>query len=478
MISFNISASLWNRWFRFAILNSFFFVLISLVNWNIFQNDLSSSLAAPVIYFFFSILIFVQMVISGGALAPIAWFVLGSGIFFGAGTAIWGLQLCENLACSMAGGKLLENINRVNMLNASSSLLILIFASKLSFQNRIRRIPDHGLVNFDWVWIHKLSIPFVAVAVALNLYFFPVAESFMIRTFLSKLNFVIPLFMVLSGVNWRKFSKLRGSITLFLIAGVLTVGLFSFSKSAFVIPVLCLLSGFWIAQRSFLSIVIPGIVLVLFYGIFLVPSVSSGRLDFRYDDAHNSLLDRIEILSEPNQSSHGFEEDWFNKVSGRFAHGFIQIYLMEQYDAGKPGQSLRDVWVALIPRMFWPEKPNVTRFGAQLHNKYWQTRNARSALAPTFSAEAYWNFGIVGVLAISILVGLELGWLTNIWFRSVRGKDTAYLIVAFPAAYMGFNVEAWVAASYFGGFITLIVIWLSLKILLYHMESNNLPRLH
>jgi len=264
MISYSVSIPQWNYWYKIAILNSFCFLLISLLSWGFFQGNLTLPLVGSSFYFLLSAFIFVKLVISGGALAPIAWFVLGSGIFFGAGTAIWWFQLCENLACSMAGGKLAENIASVNMLNASSSLLVVIFASKLSLQIKNRTIADHGLAALDWVWIHKLSIPFVAVAVALNLYFFPVAESFMVRTFLSKLNFVIPLFMVLSGVCWRKFSKPRGVITLILIGGVLIVGLFSFSKSAFVVPMLCLLSGFWIAQRSFLSIVVPGVVLVLF----------------------------------------------------------------------------------------------------------------------------------------------------------------------------------------------------------------------
>lgn len=473
LIQFSDSIRQWNYWYKVAILNSFFFWMFTLLNWGLFADNLFFSITVSGFYFLLSSYIFLKMVMSGGSLAPISWFIMGSGLFFGAGTVIWGTQFCTNLACTMTGGGLEEKISSVNMLNAFSGLMVVIAASKLSFQNTKRRLSKNGLDTWDWVWIHKVSIPFVVVATVLNFYYFPVPESFMVRTVLSKLNYIVPLFMFLTGVNWRKLSGPRRIISLTLIVSVLTIGFLSFSKTAFVVPLLVLLSGVWVARQSLLSIVIPGVVLVLFYIVILVPSVSNGRLDIRYDDTYNSLLDRVEILTTQNQSVYSFEEDRINRVSGRFSHGFIQIYLIEQYDAGKPGESLKDFWVALIPRVLWPGKPNVTRFGGELYNQFRQTRNVRSALAPTFSAEAYWNFGNLGVLVISILIGLELGWLTNVWFRSIHGGDTAYLIVAFPAAYMGFNVEAWIAASYVGGFITLIFLWQGLKLFLSQSRQNR-----
>lgn len=473
MIKYTISIQQWNFWYGIAILNSLGFFLISLLTWGLYQDGLGLSLIGLVFYFLLSSFAFLKLVMSGGSLAPIAWFILGSGIFFGAGTSIWMIQLCNGLICSSGGMEIAEKISNVNLLNASSTLVVLIAASKQSFQSTKVRLANSKPVVWNWVWMHKVTIPFVGLAIVLNFYYFPVPENFMVRTLLSKLNYVIPLFMFLTGVEWRKLSGARRVITIILISGVLVTGLLSFSKTDLILPILVLLSGIWVAQRSFLSIIIPGLILVAFYALLLAPTISSGRSDLRYDDARNSILDRIEILSAPRQKLYGFEESRFDKVSRRFAHGFIQTYLIEQYNSEKPGESLKDFWVALVPRALWPNKPNITRFGTKLHEEYRQVRNSRSALAPTYSAEAYWNYGVAGVLLVSLLIGLELGWLSKKWFESVQGKDTAFLIIAFPAAFLGFNVEAWIVASYIGGFITLIAIWWGLKFVLDRVQASN-----
>ena len=144
---------------------------------------------------------------------------------------------------------------------------------------------------------------------------------------------------------------------------------------------------------------------------------------------------------------------------------FIQSFLIEQYESGDPGTSLDDFWVAAIPRAVWPDKPIITRFGEQLHGRFWDTEALGSALAPTYVAEAYWNYGLLGVLLVSALLGLEFGWFTRRWQLASRGRDPAFFLIAFPSAIWAAFVESWIAASYIGGFLTLNVLWLVARVL-------------
>jgi len=473
MKSFAVSASKWNYWYKIAILNCSCFFLISLLNFSFYHPSINLSLISSSFYFLLSLLIFVKLVMSGGSLAPIAWFILGSGIFFGGGTLVNGFQLCDTHLCQYFSIDLAENISRINILNASASLLVLISASKLSIQNVNRKTAESGSVKWNWFLLHTLCIPIVALVITLNLYYFPEPESFMIRTFLSKLNFITPLFLLLTGMYWSHMTILRNIVNLLLIGCILTIGYLSFSKTNFIVPILVLFSGFWFSRASFLSIVIPGIILVIFYFVILAPLITSGRLDSRYNDTYNTLANRIDIMSDQGYtiSDENIDSNIGNILS-RFAHGSIQIYMLNQFDAGKPGESLKNLWVSLIPRIFWLEKPDISRFGHELHGKFYSVKYASSALAPTFSAEAYWNYGFIGVLGFSIMIGLQLGWLSNIWFRTLKRKDISFMIVAFPAAFMGFNVEAWIASAYFGGFVTLIILWFMLKSILKIFNIN------
>lgn len=74
---------------------------------------------------------------------------------------------------------------------------------------------------------------------------------------------------------------------------------------------------------------------------------------------------------------------------------------MQDYDNPWHGHSLGDFWAAAIPRLFWPDKPMITRLGAE-YEQCWMTADATSALAPTCSAEAYWNHGWPRVFVVGV----------------------------------------------------------------------------
>jgi hypothetical protein len=125
--------------------------------------------------------------------------------------------------------------------------------------------------------------------------------------------------------------------------------------------------------------------------------------------------------------------------------------------------------------VLWPEKPNVTRFGAELHAVFWG-QEAASALAPTYSGEAYWNYGPAGLVLVSVLLGLEVGWLTRRWQIAQSGEDPAFFLIAFPVSLWAAYVETWIAASYIGGFLTIVVLWGCVRLVLRKLPGGALMR--
>lgn len=152
-------------------------------------------------------------------------------------------------------------------------------------------------------------------------------------------------------------------------------------------------------------------------------------------------------------------EERVQAVGRRFDVASIQGYLVNEYNNGRAGNTLSEFWVAFIPRIIWPEKPIVTRPGGELNAKYYNDPNqSRSSMAPTYSAEAYWNYGPAGVVIVSVLLGAALGWLTRYSLAAIAGVRPEYFIIAFPAAIWACFVESWVVSGYLGAFIILVVI--------------------
>ena len=113
--------------------------------------------------------------------------------------------------------------------------------------------------------------------------------------------------------------------------------------------------------------------------------------------------------------------------------------------------------MTFIPRAIWPSKPVITSEGASLHQLYFNDPSqVSSSLAPTYSAEAYWNGGIKFVILISVLIGVSLGLFTYFSFMAMNGRMTAYFFVAFPITMWAFFVESWLVATYLGEFIIFI----------------------
>lgn len=95
-------------------------------------------------------------------------------------------------------------------------------------------------------------------------------------------------------------------------------------------------------------------------------------------------------------------------------------------------------WLAApVPRRFWPEKPlisagptiGVTVFG-----------NVRSGVPPGLVAEAYWNFGMVGLLLLPLLFGMLLR-AAHTWAVPIGRRSPATALI-FSACVLRLGIDA------------------------------------
>jgi hypothetical protein len=144
---------------------------------------------------------------------------------------------------------------------------------------------------------------------------------------------------------------------------------------------------------------------------FVTPAVTQGRqIHARiYGDLDGgSMSERI------GYSIEYLEGYRIPSVAGDESSSFVRLHYVSpsafavtQYDAGLGSDVIANGFSALIPRALWPDKPNVSDIGTDFNEMVSGFNN--SALGVVVFADAYWNFGWVGLL-IFIPAGFFLWW--------------------------------------------------------------------
>jgi hypothetical protein len=464
-----VTPSSWKGAYRAALTNALLFAALS---WSValLQPDSVTVAVAPAAVYSVGVFIsFVLFTRSGGSFAAVTWFVLGTGIYFGVGTLSGAIAPDGRSIHYLSNPSLIRDLLRVNILNSSSTLIVLVSAAPLAYRPARAIAPNQLPLELDQLLMQLFPVmaALAGIALGLQLTFFPIAENLLLRNLLSSAYLLIPAYLLTYGLLWNRLSPKATGIGGIIAATAVMGSLLTMSKLAVISNLMALAVGIWMDRRTLRSIAI-GLAALLFLYVVTDKLVTNGRNNQSYDAVVNSPFVRFNILLEAlagdgsaslGRASGGHEPGSDQETLSRFVTTDIQAYLMDQYDSGQPGDSLRDAWVALVPRLLWPGKPVVTRFGAELHAQFWSTPNPTSALAPTYSAEAYWNYGPIGVIVFSMMIGAEIGFFTRRAHLADATGDVAFFIVAFPITVWAAFVESWIAAQYIGGFVTLVALW-------------------
>lgn len=431
-------------------------------------DSVALQLVAPAVFFASGLVAALLLISSGEALAALTWYLLGSAVYFGGGTVFGVLNPDERTSHILSDAAAVSDLERINLLNASSVVIVVAITLWLGQRDSHERARPADLGR---VW-ELFGRSYLAIAIAAGLgvlvqaVVFPGAGNLTARSAVGLTHALTPFFLFVSALFWPKLTASRRILALAIFVAVAALSLLDFSKKSVLSAVLPAIVGTWVRNPSRIRILGGVAIILLAYGL-ASRVVLDGREHRLYDPSLNSLSERFEIIREISSYDSGRIDGSSSVERGasRFSNMTIQSYLMDEYDHGRAGDSLTDFWVALIPRVVWADKPSVTRFGNELHTRYSSIAQSQSQLAPTYTAEAYWNLGILGVVLVSILLGLECGWATRQLGIAMRGEDPSFFVIGMPLAIMFAFVESWIVATYVGGFVTLACIRLALRLL-------------
>lgn len=400
--------------------------------------------------------------------SPLPWFLGAAAAYYGVGPLIYHWGSAASIAYADAYYQVTESsLWRTNVLNAIG-ITVTLLGYSVAAMTLVRR-QEGTSADLDWTLAKRAVLMLVLIG-GVTKYLIAVPYSFGLLDFtppgsllqlkhLSALAIVVLLLGVAKGQRrWRL--PLIALISLELATAIL-----EFSKLSVLVVLIMIVLGWYLADSRPRVLIFGSAVLALTY-LALTPLIPFGRdqivlasgTQFRAGFGERLRITRRYIqsgLQFGSASSSGYQDWWI-----RLNYANAQAFAMESRDGGHGGNSFALAAYALVPRILWPEKPEIA-VGRQF--TYLVTGDRATATAPGVFAEAYWNGGWLLVVVTALLVGGIFGGFTRYSLLKMRKLEVGFLPVIFMGIQMGFRLDDWFALTYVAPLAIAVILHLFLK---------------
>jgi hypothetical protein len=245
-------------------------------------------------------------------------------------------------------------------------------------------------------------------------------------------------------------SRIALPVSLALIPIDLVVGLLTFAKTEVLTTLIFAYLGL-LHHKLNLSRILVGAGIVLSVYSELDPVIHFGRDELwrRHGKLEAPLEERLEILNSyfSGASDSGPERETQTTFS-RLSYVNAAAMVVSWHDVGRTGDSLGYALTVMVPRFIWPDKPEITAIGADLYTA--ATAQTGSSISPGLFAEAYWNFGWLGVPVLMIPLGIILGFFSQYSLYVMETENWLHLPVVFLGVQVGTRVDGAYVADVIG----------------------------
>ncbi|MEO9130536.1 MAG: hypothetical protein ABI240_04945 [Sphingomonas sp.] len=252
------------------------------------------------------------------------------------------------------------------------------------------------------------------------------------------------------------YSSLRDKSPLLYLAIAASIlscasGILQFSKQTAVFPLLMLAMGFVYARPRLKNLVVSFLAIGTFF-MTIVPVVTYSRavlVNTLGTGAAASLPDRLKIVMSYTAEREKEIND--KEVQGGWARlSYVNsgTFAINQFDAGRPGASLRNIFIVFLPRFIYPNKPIITDIGNEFNASV--NGNAGSASSPGLAAELYWNGGWPMLIFGSLLVGIILSALSAYSVVVMRNEAFHLLFIVLIGLRMGVRMDGMMVPDIIG----------------------------
>lgn len=258
--------------------------------------------------------------------------------------------------------------------------------------------------------------------------------------------------LMLIVIQGGRHAAVTRAIAAVLFVGELVMATLLFSKTQ--VMVICIFAVLTIYQlRPSIKRLASGFFFAAVLFALVEPIVATGRAEVLRIGGERqtaTLSERLEILDNYFDGrfagSAGTEAP--QASLSRLSYVNAATLVISMYDGGEPGNTLDHLFAALVPRFLWPDKPMMTVGGQDLYTQ--ATGQIGTSISPGVFAEAYWNFGWIGIPLLMLPMGVILQLLHGLMVGFVNQGRWIYLPAILLAISIGTRVDGHFVADMIG----------------------------
>jgi hypothetical protein len=215
-------------------------------------------------------------------------------------------------------------------------------------------------------------------------------------------------------------------------------------------------------NKNIKSILITGAIAGILY-VFVIQNLfillrnaEEGSYGITSTTELESAFDTAKTLRNSGQDAVSFQAWW-----DRLSYVKYQGYAVEAYDMKYEGNTFQQFKYIFIPRILYPEKPNLNPGGAynSLVQNSFSEKNINST-GPGLFVEAYWNGGWTYLTLTIIYFSFLLFFFSKIIIKNLKEKNYLILMLAVNAIYIGRSIDDWFVGRYGGFILNMIILYL------------------
>lgn len=399
---------------------------------------------------------------------PLFWFRIACAAYYGVGALA---HYIGNDATTLAIVRFYTfgdaDAFKVGLINVLCILTVLATAAVISRRRWIppKRQPQRSSQRWTLLFASILLAGGGAVRYLVVLpWMLGLSDDILVSTLLMPLarSYIIGLYLlVLAG--------LRGNLSALLLSLVLVpldmaISLLTFAKSE-VLTTLIFVYLAVLHHKLSLPRIAAGLAIII--GIYsqLDPIIHYGRDELwrQTRSTQGTLEQRLNILSLYTGTEwQGTERADQQSALTRLSYVNVEAMVVNLHDAGSPGDSLDYLLIVLVPRFLWPDKPIITGVGTELYTLATGSAGT-SSISPGLFAEAYWNFGWLGIPILMIPLGVMLAVFSFYSLRVLSTENWLHLPIVLMGVQIATRVDGAYVADIVGATATALVLGLFLK---------------
>lgn len=398
---------------------------------------------------------------------PVPWFLAACGIYYGFGTLVYFYGNIESVNyADLTYPMDYVSINRVLLLNCvaiSCVIAGIIIGSKLPpYPHRF----NNSAINVRFM--NKLLLMYLIIGI-------PIKYIIILPAHFGIIDFVVPgsiifmssltslsIVLLFALDHWTGNRKYRIILYCVVVAELLS-SLMMLAKIAVITTAIMILLGRYICRPNIKQLAIGSAVVAVVFIFFLTPFVNYARYAFNV----KGIASISEFGSSLNMYSEKEENKLLYSMPGvqawwlRLNYANVQSFAMDSYDNGLPGNSFGLVYVALIPRFLYPDKPSL-QLGSEFHKLLTGFENSQSS--PGIFAESYWNGGWLAVVLASMFLGYIFSIYLKFSLNLISENKYGYLPIIFTGMLIGLRPDDW--------FVSTVILLPFLAMILYLLQKK------